>query len=137
MDRRKFIALPNNEALHLTPKLWIAIGLIAYNYHLMTLEALQILTTSSHAHHVPRARLEAATLGSAVMLSTEGLSPATRSAITEIARTLLMPLGMQVSNHGGSPIPGGGRTARYLLVEDVRSSENFSLPQVGTREAIA
>jgi hypothetical protein len=134
MERRKFITLPQDDAFILTPKLWVAVGLIAYNYHLMTLEPLQILATRN-ARNVPATRIEAAARGLAVMLSTEGLSPATRSAMSEIARTLLLPLGLQVSNHGGSPVPGVGRTARYLLVEDVGTSEAFAAPELA--EAIA
>jgi len=138
---RKFIALPNDDSFHLTPKLWMAVGLVAYNYHLMTLQALHILTTTRDARHIPATRVESAARGLAVMVSTEGLSPATRNAITEIARTLLMPLGMHVSNHGGSPLPGCGRTARYLLIQDTGTSENFEMPQSGpqieSRKAIA
>lgn len=129
----KFIALPNDDTFHLTPKLWMAVGLVAYNYHLMTLQALQILSTTRDARHVPTTRIESAARGLAVMLSTEGLSPATRNAITEIARTLLIPLGMCVSNHGGSPLPGCGRTARYLLIQDTGSSESFEIPETAPR----
>ena len=111
----------------------MAVGLVAYNYHLMTLQALQILSTTRDARHVPTTRIESAARGLAVMLSTEGLSPATRNAITEIARTLLIPLGMCVSNHGGSPLPGCGRTARYLLIQDTGSSEGFEIPETAPR----
>jgi hypothetical protein len=128
--RRKFIALPNDAAFHLTPKLWMAVGLLAYNHHLMTLEPLQILATSRDARHIPPTRVEAATRGLAVMVSTEGLSPSTRAALTEIARMLLVPFGLTISHHGGSPLPGAGRTTRYLLVEDVGTAENFAVPDV-------
>jgi hypothetical protein len=128
--RRRFLALPNEDTFHLTPKLWMAVGLIAYNYHLMTLEPLQILATSRDARHIPPTRVEAASRGLAAMLSTEGLSPATRAAITAIARLLLTPFGMHISHHGGSPLPGGGRTRRYLLIEDAGTSEHFALPEV-------
>jgi hypothetical protein len=127
MQRRKFIALPNDEAFHLTPKLWMAVGLIAYNFHLLTLEPVQILT-SREARHIPPARVEAAMRGLTVMLSTEGLAPAARSALTEIARTLLVPFGLSISQHGGSPIPGAGRTARYLLIADVTSGDELNPP---------
>lgn len=128
--RRKFIALPNDDTFHLTPKLWMAIGLIAYNHHLMTLEPLQILATSRDARHIPPSRVAAAAQGLAVMVSTEGLSPSTRASLTEIARMLLMPFGLAISHHGGAPLPGAGRTTRYLLVEDVASAENFAAPEV-------
>jgi len=128
--RRKFIALPHDDAFHLTPKLWMAVGLLAYNHHLMTLEPLQILATSRDARHIPPTRVEAATRGLAVMVSTEGLSPSTRAALTEIARMLLVPFGLTISHHGGSPLPGAGRTTRYLLVEDVGTAENFNVPEV-------
>ena len=130
MQRRKFIALPNDDTFHLTPKLWMAVGLIAYNYHLMTLEPLEILTTSHDAHHVPPTRTEAAARGLAVMVSTEKLSPPIRSALTEISRTLLVPFGLNISTHGGSPLPGSGRTKRYLLVEDVGGADHFALPEL-------
>lgn len=130
MDRRKFIALPKGN-FELTPKLWIALGLIAYNYHLMTLQPLQVIATAHNFPNVPRTRLETADRGRAVMLSTEGLSPATRAAISEIARTLLLPLGLTISNHGGSPVPGCGRTARYLLVEEVGASDCYDVPELG------
>src|SRR5438105_3327071 len=118
MQRRRFIALPNDDTFHLTPKLWMAIGLIAYNYHLMTLEPLRILATSRDARHVPPTRIEAAARGRAVMVSTEGLSPAARSAVSEIARTLLTPMGLHISTHGGWQLTGRRRSTRYLLVED-------------------
>lgn len=136
MDRRKFIALPHDDTFHLTPKLWLAVGLIAYNYHLMTLEPLQILATSRDARHIPLTRIGAAARGLAVLLSTEGLSPATRTAITQIARTLLLPLGLQISNHGGSPIPGHGHATRYLLVEDTGETEAFEFPEPAPVEPI-
>lgn len=135
MQRRKFIALPNDDTFHLTPKLWMAVGLIASNYHLMTLEPLQILATSRDARHIPPSRIEAAARGLAVMLSTEKLSPTVRSAIAEISRTLLSPFGLQVSAHGGSPLPGAGRTTRYLLIEDVGGSEQFAMPEVTAIDA--
>ena len=128
--RRKFIALPHDDAFHLTPKLWMAVGLLAYNHHLMTLEPLQILATSRDARHIPPTRVEAATRGLAVMVSTEGLSPSTRAALTESARMLLVPFGLTISHPGGSPLPGAGRTTRYLLVEDVGTAENFNVPEV-------
>src|SRR5437868_15276193 len=118
MQRRRFIALPNDDTFHLTPKLWMAIGLIAYNYHLMTLEPLRILATSRDARHVPPTRIEAAARGLAVMVSTEGLAPATRLAISEIARTLLTPLGLHISTHGVWQIPGRPRSTRSLRAED-------------------
>ena len=126
MQRRKFIALPNADTFHLTPKLWMAIGLIAYNYHLLTLNPLQIL--SADAPHIPCARVEAAAKGLAVMLSTEGLAPAARTALTEIARTMLIPFGLSISQHGGSPLPGAGRTTRYLLIADVTSADESTAP---------
>lgn len=129
MSRRKFIALPNDDTFHLTPKLWMAVGLIAYNYHLMTLEPLQILATSPDARHIPPTRIEAAARGLAVMVSTEKLTPPIRSAITEISRTLLTPFGLEVSAHGGSPLPGAGRTTRYLLIEQVGDAEQFNTPE--------
>jgi len=129
MQRRKFLTLPLDDAFALTPKLWMAVGLVAYNYHLMTLEPLQILATSRDARHVPPTRIEAAARGLAVMVSTEKLSPTIRSAITEISRTLLTPFGVQVSAHGGSPLPGAGRTTRYLLIEDVGGDARFALPE--------
>ena len=128
MQRRKFLALPNDNTFHLTPKLWMAVGLVAYNYHLMTLEPLQILATSRDARHIPPTRIEAAARGLAVMVSTEKLSPTVRSAITEISRTLLHPFGLQISAHGGSPVPGAGRTTRYLLIEDVGGADHFAMP---------
>lgn len=128
MQRSKFIALPNDETFHLTPKLWMAVGLMAYNFHLLTLEPVQILSTSRDARHIPPARVEAAMKGLAVMLSTEGLAPATRSALTQIARTLLVPFGLSISQHGGSPIPGLGRTTRYLLIADVTPADELKVP---------
>jgi hypothetical protein len=141
MQRHKFIALPNDDTFHLTPKLWMAVGLIAYNYHLLTLEPLQILATSRDARHVPPSRVEAAARGLAVMISTEGLAPATRTAISEIARTLLTPLGLQISTHGGWQITGRRRSTRYLLVQDAGPIEQFAIaecqaPQPETGEAI-
>jgi hypothetical protein len=128
MQRRKFIALPKADTFHLTPKLWMAVGLVAYNYHLLTLQPLQILSTSRNARHIPPGRVEAAAKGLAVMLSTEGLTPTTRTALIEIARTLLIPFGLSISQHGGSPIPGAGRTARYLLIADVTSDDELAAP---------
>lgn len=128
--RRKFIALPNDDTFHLTPKLWMAVGLIAYNHHLMTLEPLQILATSRDARHIPPSRVAAAAQGLAVMVSTEGLTHSTRASLTEIARMLLMPFGLTISHHGGSPLPGAGRTTRYLLVEDVAAAEIFAATEV-------
>lgn len=130
MPRRKFIALPNDDRLQLTPKLWMAVGLIAYNYHLFTLEPLEILATPPGAPHIPPARAEAATCGRAVMVSTDNLKPTIRSAITQISRTLLTPFGLTVSTHGGSPLPGAGRTPRYLLVEDHGSPEHSAKPEL-------
>lgn len=109
-QRHQLIALPKGPRLHLTPKLWLALGLIAYNYHLMTLEPLQVLTPG-----------DAGRPGLAVMLSTEGLAAVTRSAVTEIARALLAPLGILVSAHGGKRVPGVGPTAHYILVEDLQA----------------
>lgn len=112
-QRHTLIALPKGPSLQLTPKLWVAVGLIAYNHYLMTLEPLQVLT--------PR---DAGRPGLAAMLSTEGLAPVTRTAIAEIARALLAPLGLLVSTHGGKRVPGIGRTARYLLVEDLEAVQS-------------
>ena len=108
MNRRhKFIALPKGPSLDLTPKLWLALGLIAYNHYLMPLEPLQVLTPG-----------DAGRPGLAAMLSTEGLAPVTRTAVTEIARALLVPLGLAISTHGGKRVPGVGHTPHYILVED-------------------
>ena len=134
MHRRKFIALPNDDTFHLIPKLWMAVGLIAYNYHLMTLEPLQILATSRDARHIPPARSEAAARGLAVMVSTENLTPPIRTAITKISRTLLVPFGLSISHHGGSPLPGAGRAKRYLLVEDVGGTDHFAIPELAPPE---
>jgi hypothetical protein len=105
--RHKLIALPKGASLDLTPKLWLALGLIAYNHYLMTLEPLQVLTPG-----------DAGRPGLAAMLSTEGLAPVTRTAVTEIARALLAPLGLAISAHGGKRVPGVGHTPHYILVED-------------------
>ena len=109
-QRPKLIALPKGPSLDLTPKLWLALGLIAYNHYLMTLEPLQVLTPA-----------DAGRPGLAAMLSTEGLTPVTRTAVAEIARTLLAPLGLLISTHGGKRVPGIGHTPRYILVEDLES----------------
>ncbi len=130
--RRKFIALPNDDTFHLTPKLWLAVGVIAYNHHLMTLEPVRILATSRDARHIPLTRVEAAARGLAVMVSTEGLSYSTRAALLQIARSLLLPFGLAISHHGGAPIPGAGRAPRYLLIEDVGGADNFAKPDTLT-----
>ena len=104
---RKLITLPKGPSLDLTPNLWLALGLIAYNFHLMTLEPLQVLAPA-----------DAGRPGLAAMLSTEGLSPVTRTAVIEIARAFLTPLGLAISAHGGKRVPGIGHTPHYLLVED-------------------
>jgi hypothetical protein len=137
MQRRRFIALPNDDTFHLTPKLWMALGVIASNYHLLTLEPLQILATSRDARHIPPTRAEAAARGLAVMISIEGLSPATLNAISEIARTLLTPLGLHISAHGGWQIAGRRRATRYLLVEDAGGKDQFAMPESRPHSATA
>lgn len=129
-SRPKLIALPHVDSFQLTPKLWLAVGLIAYNHHLMTLEPLQLLT-ARHAvqEDMHPTRIEAARRGLAVLVSTEGLTPATRYAVAEIARALLNPLGLLVSTHGGAPVPGKGHSTRYMLVEDFGSRMHLSMPE--------
>ncbi len=63
-QRHQLIALPKGSSLDLTPKLWLALGLIAYNHYLMTREPLQVLSPG-----------DAGRAGLAAMLSTEGLAP--------------------------------------------------------------
>lgn len=136
MHSRKFIALPADEAFRPTPKLWMAVGLMAYNFHLLSLKPVQILATSRDARHIPIGRAASVARGRAVMLSTEGLTPNTRTALTEIGRTLLTPFGLSVSHHGGAPLPGSGHTTRYLLIEDHSGNdqlEEFPTPTVPTK----
>ena len=125
-QRHKLIALPKGRSLDLTPKLWLALGLIAYNHYLMTLEPLQVLNPTDAG----RPALSA-------MLSTEGLANVTRTAITEIARALLAPLGILVSTHGGKRVPGIGHTAHYILIEDAGGERQFEMPGPSQPRAIA
>jgi hypothetical protein len=108
-QRPKLIALPQGPTPSLTPKLWLAIGLIAYNHHLMTLQPLRVLTPRGAGRRSP-----------AALLSTEGLTLETRIAIREIARTLLAPLGLSVSTQRRTTAPGA-RAEHYILVEDRES----------------
>ena len=139
--RHNLIALPKGPKLHLTPKLWVAVGLIAYNHYLMTLEPLEVLNPH-RAQENPPPRASALRQGLAAMLSTEALTPVTRTAVVEIARALLAPLGLLISSHGGKRVPGIGHTAHYILVEDLEPDPLRAIPdplpsQLGPTEAIA
>jgi hypothetical protein len=129
-QRHKLIALPKGPSLHLTPKLWVAVGLIAYNHHLMTLEPLEVLNPHFAQEGTPLQRATALRQGLAAMLSTEGLTRVTRTAVVEIARALLAPLGLLISTHGGKRVPGIGHTAHYILVEDLEPDPHHAIPDL-------
>ena len=125
--RNNLIALPKGPKLHLTPKLWVAVGLIAYNHYLMTLQPLEVLNPHRLQEDTPP-RASIPRRGLAAMLSTEALTPVTRTAVVEIARALLAPLGLLISAHGGKRVPGIGHTAHYILVEDLEPDPLRAIP---------
>ena len=140
--RHNLIALPKGPKLHLTPKLWVAVGLIAYNHYLMTLEPLEVLNPHRAQEDTPPPQASALRQGLAAMLSTEALTPVTRTAVVEIARALLTPLGLLISAHGGKRVPGIGHTVHYILVEDLDPDPLRAIPdplpsQLEPAEAIA
>jgi hypothetical protein len=126
--RHNLIALPKGPKLHLTPKLWVAVGLIAYNHYLMTLQPLEVLNPHRAQEDTPPPEASALRQGLAAMLSTEALTPVTRTAVVEIARALLAPLGLLISSHGGKRVPGIGHTAHYILVEDLEPDPLRAIP---------
>ena len=126
--RHNLIALPKGPKLQLTPKLWVAVGLIAYNHYLMTLEPLELLNPHREQEDTPPPQASALRQGLAAMLSTEELTPVTRTAVVEIARALLAPLGLLISAHGGKRVPGIGHTAHYILVEDLEPDPLRAIP---------
>jgi hypothetical protein len=133
----KLVVIPKTEGYALTPKLWLAVGLLAYNHHLLTLRPLELLTPDQVGPGLKDTRHEELRRGLAILASVERMSGTSRSAFVTIARQLLVPIGVNISLHGNVPIAGEGHSPRYVYLVDTGGQERFQLPEgeEGEKEA--
>lgn len=107
--KNRLIAFPSSEQIALTPALWLACGVISYNFALLAQHAMRILAPKE-IQFLSDSRRETIDRGFAVAIDARGLQPSIRAAILQISRTLLAPL------HFAVTLQGRDGTA-YLLVE--------------------
>ena len=107
--KNRLIAFPSSEQIALTPALWLACGVISYNFALLAQHAMRILAPKE-IPHLTDSRRETIDRGFAVAIDARGLMPSIRAAILQISRTLLTPLHFAVTLQGRDG-------SSYLLVE--------------------
>jgi hypothetical protein len=106
------VALPVAGSVALRPELWIAVGIAGYNHALLTKRPLRILSPQELiADEINEERWEKLNQGLAALADASQMTPGMLAAALAITRSLLEPLGVEVS------IIGNVQTRRYLLLE--------------------
>lgn len=107
--KNSLIAFPAEEEIALTPALWLACGVVAYNFALLARCPMRILA----AREIPSitdVRAESVRRGLSTAIDATPLLPSVRSATLQICRTLLAPLHFAITFHPRAKRP-------YLLIE--------------------
>jgi hypothetical protein len=122
----KLIALPKDEAYSITPKLWLALGLMAYNHQLLTLRPLEILTPAQVEAAFPSDHREAVERGLATIVCVDHMSADQRSAFVQIARELLATIGVDV--YDNTRKVANDASPRYVTIIENGEGEPLHMP---------
>jgi hypothetical protein len=129
-EGRELIRMPADDDFALTPKIWLALGLLSFNHQLLTLHPLQVLTPNEVRVGMNPERREAIRKGLAVLVDTERMTHDSRTAFIQIARHLLEPIGLLITQHGAPPLPPEGAHERhYIAVSDAGGTQAFHLAE--------
>jgi hypothetical protein len=112
MSLAPIIALPIKGGINLRPELWLAVGVAGYNHALLAKKPLRILSPREiAAEELTAEKIAKLDAGMAALADASSMTPGMLIAALRITRSLLTPLGVEVT------ILGNERTQRYLLLE--------------------
>lgn len=101
VPKNRLVTFPSTEEIALTPALWLAAGVISYNFAILAQKPMRILAASELRPQSP-ARAQALFHGLALAIEAATLPPSIRGAVLQISRTLLAPLNISVDLHGAN-----------------------------------